>query len=68
MEITQELLEKQLKKYGKFTVYQPNNTPLTITRESYLCRDGTDPLTFDMDCRDLADYCCRVGLSFKPNN
>lgn len=68
METTKELLETQLKKHGKLTVYLPDNTPLTITKEAYLRRDGAGSVTFDMDCHDLADYCDRVGLSLRLNN
>ena len=45
-----DYLERKLKKHASFSVYSPTNIPLDITTEDYILREGTTPLSFDMDC------------------
>jgi hypothetical protein len=65
MNITKEYFEKQLKKHDKITVYSPENIPLDIFKELYIGCDGAG-FEFEMDYKDLADYCNAIGL--KINN
>ena len=62
-----DYLERKLKKHGCFTVYSPTNIPLDITTEDYILRDGRNPLSFDMDCEALEEYCQQIGLCTAPN-
>ena len=57
-----DYLERKLKKHASFTVYSPANIPLGITTEDYILCEGTAPLSFDMDCEDLAEYCEQCDL------
>lgn len=69
MNVTKEFFEKQLKKHEKITVYSPENLPLTIKKEYFVARDGSNPtLGFEIDCTDLALYCTHMALSLKPTN
>ena len=63
-----DYLERKLKKHTSFTVYSPTNIPLDITTENYILREGTTPLSFDMDCEALEEYCQQLGLCAKPTN
>lgn len=62
MKTTKEHIEKQINKHGTITVYSPENISLEIHREPYITRDGGAALHFEMDCKDLADYCDMMGL------
>ena len=57
-----DYLERKLKKHASFTVYCPTNIPLGITTEDYILCEGTAPLSFDMDCEDLEEYCEQCDL------
>ena len=60
MNITKEYFEKQLSKRGKVIVYSQDNTPLTISREFYICHTSHSPfIEFEMDCEELESYCFR---------
>lgn len=61
-----EYFEKQLRKGKTITVFASDNMPLLITREPYLCLESNSNITFNMDCRDLKNYCDQLGLSLKP--
>ena len=63
-----DYLERKLKKHASFSVYSPTNIPLDITTEDYILREGTTPLSFDMDCDALEAYCQQLGLYTKPAN
>lgn len=69
MKITKDYFENQLSKHGKVTVYAQDNTPLTISREYYICRTSHAPfIEFEMDCEDLEKYCNFLSLSLTPND
>lgn len=63
-----ECLERKLKKRGRFTTYSPTNIPLDITTEDFILRDGRNPLSFDMDCDVLEEYCQQLGLRAESAN
>lgn len=62
-----DYLERKLKKHTSFTVYSPSNIPLDITTEDYILREGANPLSFDMDCDALEEYCQQIGLCTDTN-
>ena len=69
MNISKEFFEKQLKKNMEFILYPPENIALRLGREFYICRTSHAPaLRFEMDCKDLADYCKMTGLSLTSTN
>lgn len=69
MNITKDYFENQLRKHGKVTVYSQDNTPLTISREYYICRTSQAPfIESKMDCEDLESFCKDFNLSLTPNN
>lgn len=69
MNISKEFFEKQLKKSKEFILYPPENIPLRLGKEFYICRTSHTPaLYFEMDCKDLADFCRMTGLSLTPKN
>lgn len=67
--ITKERLEKMLKKEGKVAIYLPNNTQCKVVAIPIinLIEEGKMSTEFPMDCKDLALFCSRIGLSFTPN-
>ncbi len=65
MFITKDYFEKQLKKHKKIKVYSQDNIPCEITTTPYLNKDDSN-IEFDMDCKDLEDYCDRLGLQLTP--
>lgn len=67
---TKKYFEEQIRKHGKFTVYSSENIELTITTEPYLTILGDDHghFHFDMDCKDIEDYCRYLGLYLNPTN
>lgn len=68
MNITKDYFENQLRKHEKITVYSSDSTPLTISKEFYICRTSYAPfIEFEMDCEDLENYCNVLGLSLTPN-
>ena len=62
-----DYLERKLRKRGHFSAYSPTNIPLEITTEDYILRDGRNPLSFDMDCEALEEYCEQLALRTTPN-
>ena len=69
MNITKEYFDKQLSKHGKVTVYSQDNTPLTISREFYICHTSHAPfIEFEMDCEELENYCNALNLTLTPND
>ena len=66
MKTIKEHIEKHINKHGKITVYSPENIPLDIYTEPYIGRDGATA-EFEMDCKDMADYCNAVGLTININ-
>lgn len=69
MIITKDYFENQLRKHGKVTVYSMDNTPLTISREFFVCRTSHAPfIEFEMDCEDLESFCKDFDLSLLPND
>ena len=63
-----DYLERKLRKCGRFTAYSPTNIPLEITTEDFILRDGRNPLSFDMDCEALEEYCEQLALRTTPEN
>ena len=64
MNITKESFEKHFRNRNTLTVYSPDNIPLTISKEQHIINaNGTQ---FEMDCKDLADYCRMLGLTIHP--
>lgn len=69
MNLTKEFFEKQFEKNKNVILYPPENIPLRFGKEFYICRTSHTPaLYFEMDCKDLADYCDKTGLSLTPTN
>lgn len=69
MNICKESFEKQLKKTNELTIYSPENIPLHLCKEIYICCTSHVPaLNFEIDCKDLADYCKMTGLSLNHTN
>ena len=64
--ITKEFFDKQLSKHEKLTVYSRDNVPHTIIKKYHLTTEPDKRLHFDLDCKDLAEYCRMFGLSLKP--
>ena len=64
--ITKEFFDKQLSKHEKLTVYSRDNGPHTIIKKYHLTTEPDKRLHFDLDCKDLAEYCRMFGLSLKP--
>lgn len=67
MKNIKEHIEKHINKHGKITVYSQKNIPLDIYTEPYISRDGATA-EFEMDCKDMADYCNMLGLRLTHNN
>ena len=63
-----DYLERKLQKRGRFSAYSLTNIPLEITTEDYILRDGRNPLSFDMDCEALEEYCEQMALRTTPEN
>ena len=64
--ITKEFFAKQLSKHEKLTVYSRDNVPHTIIKKYHLTTEPDKRLHFDLDCKDLAEYCRMFGLTLKP--
>lgn len=64
--ITKEFFDKQLSKHEKLTVYSRDNVPHTIIKKYHLTTEPDKRLHFDLDCKDLAEYCRMFGLTLKP--
>ena len=64
--ITKEFFDKQLSKHEKLTVYSRDNVPHTIIKKYHLTTEPDKSLHFDLDCKDLAQYCRMFGLTLKP--
>ena len=65
--ITKEKLDKRIRKNKKVTVYSQTNIPLAISKEYHIYRTDPDPeLEFEMDCKDLEEYCHMCGLTLNP--
>lgn len=62
-----DYLERKLRKRGRFSAYSPTNIPLEITTEDFILRDDRNPLSFDMDCEALEEYCEQLALRTTPN-
>jgi len=67
MKNIKEHIEKHISKHGKITVYSPENIPLDIYKEPYIGCDGS-AAEFELDCKDLVDYCNMLGLHLTHNN
>lgn len=66
--ITKDYFEKQLKKHKKIKVYSQDNIPCEIFTTPYLYKEDSG-IEFEMDCKDLEDYCDRMGLQLTtPTN
>jgi len=63
--ITKDYFEKQLKKHKKIKVYSQDNIPCEIFTTPYLYKEDSG-IEFEMDCKDLEDYCDRMGLQLTP--
>ena len=69
MIITKDYFETQLRKHDKVTVYSHDNTPLTISRDFFICRTSHAPfIEFEMDCEDMESFCKDFDLSLTPND
>ncbi len=69
MNITKDYFETQLRKHDKVTVYSQDNTPLTVSRDFFICRTSHAPfIEFEMDCEDLESFCKDFDLSLTPND
>ena len=69
MNITKDYFETQLRKRGKVIVYSQDNTPLTISREFYICRTSHAPfIEFEMDCEELESYALNLALTPNDNH
>lgn len=67
--ITKEKLDKRIRKNKKVTVYSQTNMPLTISKEYHIYRTDPAPeLEFEMDCKDLEEYCRMCGLTLNPTH
>ena len=64
--ITKEYFDKHLSKHEKLTVYSEDNVPHTIIKKYHLTTEPDKSLHFDLDCKDLAQYCRMFGLTLKP--
>ena len=64
--ITKEFFDKQLSKHEKLTVYSGDNVPHPIIKKYHLTTEPDKRLHFDLDCKDLAQYCRMFGLTLKP--
>lgn len=67
MKNIKEHIEKRISKHGKITVYSQENIPLDIYTEPYIGCEGATA-EFELDCKDLADYCNMLGLHLNHNN
>lgn len=69
MNITKDYFETQLHRHDKVTVYSQDNTPLTVSRDFFICRASHVPfIEFEMDCEDLENFCKDFDLSLTPND
>jgi uncharacterized protein (DUF1697 family) len=67
MKTTKAHIEKHINKHGTITVYSPENISLEIHKEPYITRADRGTVVFEMDCKDLADYCDKMGLYLAPS-
>jgi hypothetical protein len=64
--ITKDYFEKQLKKQETLTVFAYDNVPHTIVKKYHITTAPDNRMRFKLDCKDLEDYCHRMGITLKP--
>ena len=65
--ITPEYFDKHLNKREKLTVFSEDNVPHTIVKKYHLTVEPGRTMHFDLDGKDLENYCDLFGLFLKPS-